>query len=325
MADPTVPTRPPVDAATYWAAPVQTGLSEWYWKDPEPSVSGMLGSDRIRAYDRAVGGIIRPFQNDRLRPASYELTLGPRWLIQGEERLLSDAEPVLEIPPNTIAFASTLEVLYMPHWLAARFDLSVDYLYQGLLVGAGPQVDPGFKGALSCPLHNTSTQKVVLRFRDPFLKIDFMKTTGLRNVNLNDVTDETCLYQSTLEGYDRERIVLFKRHGQFREPIFFQPAARRVLSSLRELDETYRRLRRVNFAALLAYLALIVTLIAMFAGISTFLFNSTNSRVESAERAANQVRTLHDRVEASRADQARMRASLARLQRELRRVAAGHP
>ena len=140
-----------------WAAAIEKPeLDESFWIDPEPDMSAVLTADRIRAYHYKVGRMIRPFQEQHLNPASYDLTLGPRCLVDGEEQLLNAWNPVLRIPPGSIAFVTPREVLLIPHWLVATFNLKSEYIFKGLLMGIGPQIDPGFMGVLTCPLHNIS-------------------------------------------------------------------------------------------------------------------------------------------------------------------------
>jgi deoxycytidine triphosphate deaminase len=235
-----------IDLTTWSHPPAEEELTESFWKDPEPDFSGMLSADRIRGYNYDVGRMIRPFQDKNLKPAAYELTLGPRWS-DGEVRHLSDESPLLHIPPNSIVFASMREMLLMPHWLAGRFDLAIEFIYQGLLLGTGPQVDPGFKGVLSCPLHNISNQTITLTYREPFAKIDFTKTS-LGRVSFPALSGEDALFAGadarTLKGYEDEPLVLWKRNKNFRPPIIFAPHVTQVSSSVHDVDDDLRQVER---------------------------------------------------------------------------------
>ena len=92
-----------VDPGNWWRKPESLDLQPAYWVDPEPTFQGMLSSDRILAYHYAVGRFIRPLQTKNLKPASYELTLGPTYLLNGKPGLLdAGANKQLEIPPNSI-------------------------------------------------------------------------------------------------------------------------------------------------------------------------------------------------------------------------------
>jgi deoxycytidine triphosphate deaminase len=230
----------PIDLATWSKPPTDEELTQSFWVDPEPEFSGMLSADRIRAYNYEVGRMIRPFQDENLKPAAYELTLGPRWS-DGSLRELSDDDPYLKIPPNSIVFASMREMLLMPHWLAGRFDLAIEFIYQGLLLGTGPQVDPGFKGVLSCPLHNISNQTITLTYGKPFAKIDFTKTS-FGKLQLEAISDEDALYNGvtdrSLRGYKDQPLVLWKKNKNFRPPITFASSdVTEVSSSVHDLED----------------------------------------------------------------------------------------
>src|SRR5205823_1683477 len=101
--------------------------------------------------------------------------------------------PWLEIPSNSIVFVSMQQFVRLPHYIAARFDLAIEFIYQGILLGTGPQVDPGFQGYLSCPLHNISNESVYIQLGHPFAKMDFAKTSGLRATATDALRDEDAL------------------------------------------------------------------------------------------------------------------------------------
>jgi hypothetical protein len=61
-----------------------------------------------------------------------------------------------------------------------------------VLLGTGPQVDPGFSGALSCPLYNLTNMDLTIRRGQDFATIDFEKTTTLlRGRSLEEM--KTCI------------------------------------------------------------------------------------------------------------------------------------
>ena len=153
------------------------------WIDPDQqAAAGILLSDRIRC-NVECADLIMPFIETNLGPASYDLTLGSECAYCNHtkdtgraERILSPNEELV-IPPNSIVFVSTAEFPNLPFYLVARFNLKLRYLHEGLLVGTGPQIDPGFSGKLSCPLHNISSEKVCLQAGCSFAVIEFENNT----------------------------------------------------------------------------------------------------------------------------------------------------
>ena len=294
-----------LDPTTYWTRPsaAELGLKAAYWSDPLPSVQGMLSSDFIAFYNNAIGdfGMISPFNLANLKAAAYELTLGPFCLIDGKTHTLTDDQPWLEIPQNSIVFVSMWERLVLPHYIAGRFDLAIEFIYKGILLGTGPQVDPGFQGVLGTPLHNISSEPVHIRLGYPFAKIDFTKTSGLwhaRRANaLDDIHSDEELYRAVLPGYDSQPVNLFKDTNRWREPIVSAAYAgdRRVSSSLADLDhritafaveiqdsgEDINRLRRFGIAASLAVLLAVIAILVTLAQLDRSYTDSKTENVRS--------------------------------------------
>jgi deoxycytidine triphosphate deaminase len=331
-------------AASYWPEPGP--LTPAYWDDPCPAWQGMLSSDLIGFYNDEVGGMIGPWEDERLKPASYELTLGPNCLVNGEIRVLSDDDPWLEIPYNSIVFVSMGQWVRLPHYLAARFDLAIEFIYQGILLGTGPQVDPGFQGVLSCPLHNISSDSVHMRLGQPFAKIDFAKTSGLRKANdegvLRKMKDEPDLYSASVGGHlpgsGDHPVKLFKSEKRWREPIFAPGYAgqKLVRSSVKRLEDEVvksrtqieefgddvRRIRRFGIASavgiVLAIASLLLALAQLDRSYTDAQVNQAAEKTKATSSAQNAaVDALIPRMTKSERELARLRVQLAELRARL--------
>ena len=138
--------------------------------------SGVLTSDEIEYYANEYK-MIEHFDPKSLKPAGYELHLGEDYAIGGKRKKLSPENPELEIPPFEVAVISTKEIINLPRFIIARWNLRVRKVYEGLLWTGGPQVDPGWLGRLFCPIYNLSSEPVTLRLGEPIALIDFVKTT----------------------------------------------------------------------------------------------------------------------------------------------------
>jgi deoxycytidine triphosphate deaminase len=154
--------------------------NRWMFVDPEPEVRGILLSDRVEAYIKKYNLLVdaHDFKHSNLKPASYTLTLGAKYYLNGETFEIGPGGSLV-VPPNSFVIAGVSERVVLPHWCAARFGLRVAYVYKGLLMGAGPQVDPGFDGYLGCPLHNLTNCSMRIKLGEPFAWIDFTKTSRL--------------------------------------------------------------------------------------------------------------------------------------------------
>src|SRR5688500_7453358 len=99
----------------YWEKPRERVSAQEEWVEPDPEVRGMLWADRIQFYAERVH-LIEPFKLANLKPASYSLTLGPNYQLDGFDHVLTEDNPILEIPQNSIVFASMGEQLRLPHY-----------------------------------------------------------------------------------------------------------------------------------------------------------------------------------------------------------------
>lgn len=117
----------------------------WKYEDPNktPSRKGLLLSNEIEKFC-AVGLLIEEsYRPEMVRPASYTLTIGAEYVdSEGRVRKMKDNDDYFYMEPNSIVYVSTAEKLNLPFYVAARFNLRVKWVYRGILLGTGPQVDP---------------------------------------------------------------------------------------------------------------------------------------------------------------------------------------
>ena len=158
-------------------------------EDPRQDVwdswpGAVLLDDEIRYYATETPyPLIDPFYEANLKPARYQLTLGWEAKLGGRIVIIDDKNPLI-IPPHQVAIVRTQEVVNLPRFLVARWNLTVSMVYRGLLwVGAG-QVDPGWVGYLPCPLYNLSNEPVEIKAGERLFTIDFVRTTRFTESNL---------------------------------------------------------------------------------------------------------------------------------------------
>lgn len=87
---------------------------------------------------------------------------------------------VLKLPRNSIVYLTLEPYFRMPYYIAGRFNLAINQIYRGLLVGTGPLVDPGFQGRLSVPIHNLTGNDYELTAGDPLVWMEFTKVSPHR-------------------------------------------------------------------------------------------------------------------------------------------------
>lgn len=138
----------------------------------------LLNSSDIYNYVCATG-MVCPFETRRLKSASYAITIGEKvifWDGSGniQEKKLANGENFY-LPDNSIAFIKTEEKFRLPNYMAIRFNLKINNVHRGILLGTGPLVDPGFEGHLLIPLHNLTTNSYALQRGETFVWVEFTK------------------------------------------------------------------------------------------------------------------------------------------------------
>jgi deoxycytidine triphosphate deaminase len=226
--------------------------------DPHPSRQGVLLSDEIEFYVRNCD-LIDPFDPSNLKPAAYELTVGCSYFQSGEFFHLAPDEMrrhAITIPSFDVVVLTTTETLCLPRYMIARWNIRVRHAYEGLLWVGAPQVDPGFRGRLACPIYNLSDKPVTLNVGDPFAVMDFVKTTPF-NGELDEAHGGPKRYplptRRVLEDYCIHdfRSALFHKAGEKMEE---------VDDSIRNLENRFAIFTQLSLAIFALVIAVVVVL-----------------------------------------------------------------
>ena len=158
----------------------------YYKKDPLPEIeSGLLNSADIRRYvDKECLLEKDTFCSERMKPASYELRfLGDLYHWDEEDgRLQKRYSKIAEgdsvvLGKNSISYLWTEEKLRLPEYIAARFNLRIQDVHKGILLGTGPLIDPGFGGRLLIPLHNLTDNDYMFKGGEGIIWVEFTKVS----------------------------------------------------------------------------------------------------------------------------------------------------
>lgn len=157
-------------------------------KDPFPETPpALLSADDIIKYVERTG-MIAPFdgrggERSALKAASYESKIGGEAFIYEKginypKKIYDGTQDFLEIPANSIVFVESDIYFRLPSFIAVRFNLQINHVHRGLLLGTGPLVDPGFWGKLCIPLHNLTNEPYFISKDDGLIWIEFTKTSS---------------------------------------------------------------------------------------------------------------------------------------------------
>lgn len=159
-------------------------------EDPCENIKpSLLSADHIIEYVNQTG-MISPFtsvhskdKKSRLKAASYEGRIGDVAYAFSEDsvepsRIYMRGHKSLRVPANSIIFVECDLEFRLPPFIAVRFNLQINHVHRGLLLGTGPLVDPGFWGKLCIPLHNLTNEDYHIPSDEGLIWIEFTKTTS---------------------------------------------------------------------------------------------------------------------------------------------------
>jgi dCTP deaminase len=137
----------------------------------------MILSDGDITYLRSLGYLdIEPWDEARIQPASYDLTLGSQANTADGRQFAFTGSITLD--KGDFWLLHTAEVVTLSNRMGAQVMGKSTWARRGLIVESAGWVDPGFSGQLVLEVTNLSPVPVVLRVGDPIAQIVFME---LRN------------------------------------------------------------------------------------------------------------------------------------------------
>ena len=153
----------------------------------------LLSAKHIKTYVRETG-LIWPFcfgdgGKSRLKKASYEGKIGEyayKYEVDSKEpvSIFFDGN-LLIVPANSIVFVECDLEFRLPNNIAVRFNLQINHVHRGLLLGTGPLIDPGYWGKLCIPLHNLTDEDYSIDLDEGLIWVEFTKTTSNSDVGRN--------------------------------------------------------------------------------------------------------------------------------------------
>lgn len=132
---------------------------------------------------------IDPYRDSRLTPNGYDLGIA-EILIPGQDSKVTQG--TVKIPPMTRFIVSTEEVVDLGAMLTAQLWLRTSWIRKGVIASFG-KVDSGFRGTLTLPALNSSSEPLELEVGKTFAQIVFerleskpMKLYAERSGNYQD-------------------------------------------------------------------------------------------------------------------------------------------
>ena len=274
----------------------ETRYKKYREHDPFPDIQpALLNSADIADYVRETG-MIYPFHQKDLCGATYKVRLKGVCVdygqdgIQDEKHIYRVGEDDSDLPnaqetnkyecrekvvlkPNSITFVTLEPVFQIPDYLVIRFNLKIVHVYKGLLLGTGPIIDPGFKGRLSIPLHNLTSNEYEFKADDSMIVLEFTKMSP------NSIWQSKPQRNARIGKYIKTRIDPDRPLIQYINRALNESSATGIISSVDEVMRTAKNARKdaqeaaqkVSETIKKLYLSLgigtVVAIIALFAAV----------------------------------------------------------
>lgn len=272
-------------------------FNEYKSLDPFPDIrAALLNSADIYDYVRTTG-MICPFNPKKLKPASYEASVGKtciRWDENGNKQkidLCRKGSFVLD--PNSIAFVTTRERFRLPDYMAVRFNLRITNVHRGLLLGTGPLVDPGFEGHLLIPLHNLTTNKYIFRYAENLIWLEFTKIS-LRE-SWTTTHDSTVSRQGKYVSFRKDKKNLVP-DDYLQEPEIRSSIPKAILEARESAKQSQESAERSSTWFMGVSAASILSLILIGVGIFVNIRDITGDIKEKQGATSAHVEGLQDRI-----------------------------
>lgn len=262
-------------------------------------------------------GVVSPFffseglRKDRLKKAAYEGRIGSKAYIYRNkncpERIFdSSTDEFLTVPRNSIVFVESDLDFRIPDFIALRFNLQIQHVHRGLLLGTGPLIDPGFWGKLCIPLHNLTDEDYEIPRDEGLIWIEFTKTTLTSNKSDNARAPQGSSAEPRKEHWDIEKF-LHKAAEQYRGhkvpiksslPTMFEAANASVKQSAHDAETAAgeaKSLRTLNIYAMVAAAIALAGLTMAFWNFNSGLSLRNEEIAGKLKSDTEAVRTAFDR------------------------------
>lgn len=128
--------------------------------------------------------VIEGFEAACLRGTSYDVRIGSQVHISNSEESITfdDGRKTARLQPGEFALLITHEQFKVPLDMAANIGPKTYFTRKGLILLAGLQVDPGFKGALALAVFNSSPKTIVLEHMQEICSLQFFQLNSAATV-----------------------------------------------------------------------------------------------------------------------------------------------
>ena len=120
---------------------------------------------------------IKPFDEVRVEPASYDCRLG-NVLSAGVGRVKWKDGDEFILESNSWASIASEEQFELPNNLCASYGIRSGLARRGVIAFGGPQIDPGYIGRIFVSLYNPTLEPIVLNYHQVIMSVIFYEVSS---------------------------------------------------------------------------------------------------------------------------------------------------
>ncbi len=261
----------------------------------------LLNSEDVIRYVKATD-MISNFDESMMKEATYTVRIGKYcyyWEDNKTERKKRDLEKdgPFKLKKDSIVFVELEPTFKVPNYIALRFNLKIEHVYKGLLLGTGPIVDPGFEGKLFIPLHNLTSNDYKFHYRDELIYMEFTKLSRHSKnepikFNKNPDRDFTNYIEKALKGTSSDKVV------------------NSIPDDIKKFEEMYEKIQKRKRFDIVAGVVLFLTFMAVIVSLYSYV-HSVNARFDNS---IEKIYMLEKNVEKTQEENKELREKLNKME-----------
>lgn len=270
----------------------QSKYNVYNFNDPfEDIVPALLNPKDVEKYINKTG-MISPFDRDNLKSVTYRIPLyGDIHYWENNVRytktLNRGSSDYFELKPNSIVYIHIDTIFRVPYYIAFRFNLKIDLVHKGLLLGTGPVVDPGFQGRIMIPIHNLTANTYNLKAGDGLIWVEVTKLSKFdKDVNeppykFKDLT------KLTANDYFKEANDLRKIQSSIPEYMG---------KALKNSDDAKDKVNRLQWGGIIAAIAIVLAGYTLVVNVITPTISLIDNYKKEVGKNANKIEELEREI-----------------------------
>lgn len=283
---------------------IQEKYDTYSFKDPYPEIPpSLLNPIDIEKYIEKTS-MISPFIKGNIKTVTYKVPLtGDIHYWENNERkiktLTEEDDDIFILKPNAIIYIHISTTFRVPYYIAFRFNLKIDLVHKGLLLGTGPVVDPGFQGRIMIPVHNLTANEYILRSGEGLIWVEFTKLSPYGENITEPPTKFPSLIKYTANDYFEIANKLRKIESAI--PDAMNSAKQEAKIAKQEAEAARNTVKMFSLAAVIAFFITIGGIFysgyTLIANVITPTISLVDNQKTQLIENVNEIKTLKNMVE----------------------------